>query len=134
VEDKNFDKRGESSYWYRYKAVGIMMFIMATFFMKASGDCKCPKEWTIDYPSQRFCGHELIGSSCHSETYYNCTISNEIPIPLWNCTTQAQRKHPYCFVPLPVDCMDVLKNNIVSKSCMLSRSCVGKKRSRRFKN
>jgi hypothetical protein len=132
---EHFTKTDESSHGNRnrYKAVWIIL-VTTMSIVKTSGDCKCPKHWEIDYPSHEFCGHELLGSSCHSETFYNCSLSNEIPIPVWNCTTQAQRKHPYCFVPLLTDCMDILKNNTVSKGCMLTRSCVGKKRSRRFNN
>jgi hypothetical protein len=122
-----------SSSEHRYKALGITMLIIAVLIMKASGDCKCPKEWNTEYPTQRLCGFELLGSSCHSETSYDCSKSNEIPIPKYNCTTQAKRKNGFCYVPVPSNCyMDDI--NTVSKACLLRRSCVDWRTSRRFKS
>jgi hypothetical protein len=128
-------RKSGPSYGHRYTAVGItMLIIIAVLIMKASGDCKCPThERDTRYPTQSFCGFELLGSSCHSETYYNCSISNEMPIPIRNCTTQAKRKNGFCFIPLPTNCyMD--DNNTVGKACLLRRSCVDWRTSRRFKS
>jgi hypothetical protein len=112
----------------------MLTLILAVLITKTNGDCKCPKKWEIDYPTHDFCGMELIGSSCHSESIYNCSLANEIPTPSWNCTTQAKRKNGFCFIPLEKNCINKLRNNTVSKACMLSRSCVDWKTSRRFKS
>jgi hypothetical protein len=130
--DKMWSMKSGSSFGHRYKALGITMLIIAVLIMKTSGDCKCPKEWNTEYPTQKFCGFELLGSSCHSETLYNCSRSNEIPIPSWNCTTQAKRSNGFCFIPLPKNCL--IDDTTVSKPCLLRRSCVDWKTSRRFKS
>jgi hypothetical protein len=108
-----------AKFGYKLKFVGVIVSVIAALMIKTSGDCICPSQWTWDYPTHEFCGMELHG--CHSESIYNCSLSNNKAAAVYNCTTQARKSTPYCFIPVASDCM--IDNRVV-KACMITRSCV----------
>jgi hypothetical protein len=106
----------------KLKFVGVIVSVIGALVIKTtSGDCICPSQWTYKYSTHEFCGMELQGSSCHSESIYNCSLTNNKPRAVYNCTTQAQISRPYCFIPVTKDCR---MGNGYSDVCMIERSCV----------
>jgi hypothetical protein len=130
-------RRGGDSakFGYKLKFAGAIVSVIAALMIKTSGDCICPSQWTWEYSTHEFCGMELQGSSCHSESIYNCSLSNNKAAAVYNCTTQALRSRPYCFIPVASDCMmrfDGEATDRVGSACMIGRSCVGVRKAKKY--